>query len=89
MEISPHNWLNMTQHSPVRCFSLHATFNTALPPHMEASSELVIAGYVEVGGLIRTMCRERRVYICHVSPRGNQLLQRPTRVLSQTARAYS
>lgn len=65
-------------------FFLHVTFNTTLPLHMEASSKLVIAGYVEVKSLIRTMCSEHYVYIFHVSPRGNQSLRWPTHVLWKT-----
>lgn len=94
---TPHwDWPVMTQYSSLLYFSklsffasfsffffLHVTFNTALPLHMEASSKLVIAGYVEVKSLIRAMCSEHYVYIFHVSPRGNQSLQWPTRVLSK------
>lgn len=69
-------------------FFLHVTFNTALPLHMEASSKLVIAGYVEVKSLIRAMCSEHYVYIFHVSPRGNQCLRWPTHVLSKIRGEY-
>ncbi len=48
---------------------------------MEASSKLVIAGYLEVKSLIRAMCLEHNVYIFHVSPHGNQSLQWHTHVL--------
>lgn len=92
----------MTQYSSVLCFSKlslfffflffssssHVTFNTTPPLHMEAGLKLVIAGYVKVKSLIRTMCCGHYVYFFHVSPHGNQSSQWPTHALRKWG-AYS